>query len=471
MASSTHSRGRRCLALTAAAGLLALTGPALPATAQPPDPGQPPESGQPPPQNDAFQPGSGPLGPVGPEYQQQNACMAPNPGGATIEERPWSQMVLGYERAHSEELTGQGRKIAVIDTGINPHRWLPPIEGGGSSVPDGGANFDCDGHGTIVAGILAAQPNDNSGFIGVAPDAQLMSLRQSSKLWQTQEDGRTIGNTQTMAQAVQHAVDEGANVINISQSSCQPIAQAANPGNQYNRALHTAVKNAHERGVVVVAAAGNVEGECQKNPSGDPTTAVLPAWFDDYVLTVASVNQQGAPSEFTVPGPWVDVAAPGEGLVSLDPGPGGSGLASQIATGQNGEMGPIQGTSFAAPYVSGLAALIQERGIEEGQQYSAQQVMERIKKTALSPGGTGGRNDIVGHGMIDPMAALHNVIPAEHGKPPADTGPARLDADVIPQKNWPAIMVALGTTGGGIAALLFTAFLINAIKRVRSRQG
>jgi membrane-anchored mycosin MYCP len=272
-----------------------------------------------------------------------------------------------------------------------------------------------------------------------------------------------------MAQAIQYAVDNDADVINISQSSCQPIASAVTqPG---NAELQTAVYNAYRKGVVVVAAAGNVSEQCQKNPSGNPTTAVLPAWFDDYVLTVASVNQQGAPADHTVPGPWVDVAAPGENLISLDPGQNGSGLASQIATDSSGKMSPIMGTSFAAPYVSGLAALIKQKAELGGKTLTAEQVMERIKSTALHPGGnSGGRNDLVGFGMIDPMAALSDTLPANNTKPGA-MGPRRLGAHVIPQTDYPAIFTALGVSCGGIGAVIFTAFLVKAVRRVRARRS
>lgn len=458
-----HSPLRRTLALSAAVGVLALSGPALPAAAQESS------SDGPPPLVPTGVP-SGSLSVQG-AYEQQQGCMQPNQGDATIEEKPWSQRTLGFEQAHAQGWTGAGTRVAVIDTGVNPHPRLPGIEDGGSAVPGGGADFDCDGHGTIVAGIIAARPDPNTGFVGIAPDAGIMSLRQSSKLWKDMGDDSTIGDTQTMAQAIQHAVDSGVDVINISQSSCQPIAQASNPADPYNRMLQNAVSNAYAAGVVVVAAAGNAEGACQKNPSGDPTTAVLPAWFDEHVLTVASVNQEGGPSEFTVPGPWVDVSAPGETLISLDPGPGGSGLASQIATGPQGEPGPIQGTSFAAPYVSGLAALIKQKSLAEGDPLTAGEIIERIEKTALQPGGPNGQNDIVGNGMVDPMAALNNVIPAEHGKTPAPDKPTRLSADVIPQRDWPALMVALGGAGTGVGALLFTAFLVNAVRNVRARQA
>ncbi|MDI2029010.1 type VII secretion-associated serine protease mycosin [Saccharopolyspora sp. TS4A08] len=453
-----RSRGaRRGLALCAAVGVLGLSGPAAPALAQqvgppPLDPSQVTGS------NLSTQ-----------KFPQKQGCMNGSPG-STIPEKPWSQLVLGYERAHELGLTGAGSKVAVIDTGVNsdqPRLGAGGVESGGTAIPDGRGTNDCDGHGTIVAGIIGADPDPTgeTGYVGVAPNATILSIRQTSNLFVDDQTNATVGTTETMAQAINMAVDRGAKVINISQSSCQPVAQAGQYSNWGNQMLHNAVKKAYNSDVVIVAAAGNVGGNCQKNSPGSPSTAVLPAWFDDEVLTVASLNQQGAPSEFTVPGPWVDVAAPGENLIAIDPGQGGNGLVSQIAEGQQGQMGPIQGTSFAAPYVSGLALLIQQKypGM------SAAQVMDRIKTTALHPGGVNGRNDIVGYGMIDPMAALQDVVPAEHGKqePPKKT--THLAADALQQKDFPAIIVAIGGAGAGIAGIVFTAFLANAVRNVRAR--
>jgi membrane-anchored mycosin MYCP len=464
---SEFSRSRgvlRGFALCAAVGTLALGGPTAPAVAQTVGPPRLDESKL---ASGALQTFSG--------HKQKQGCMQRNTGNSVIEEKPWSQLVLGFEQFHDQRLTGAGQRVAVIDTGVNRHPRLNSVESGGSSVTDGRGDQDCDGHGTIVAGIIAADPDPSgqTGYVGVAPDATILSIRQSSSLFVSDVDNSTIGNTETMAQAINIAVARGSSVINISQSSCQPIAQASDYGNSGNQMLHNAVKRAYEAGVVVVAAAGNVGGTCQKNPSGTPTTAVLPAWFDDYVLTVASVNQAGAPSEFTVPGPWVDVAAPGENLIALDPGVNGTGLASQIATGSQGQPGPIQGTSFAAPYVSGLAVLIKQKFEREGKQLgtaeAAHQIMERIKQTALHPGGINGRNDIVGYGMVDPAAALSDIVPAEWGKVAPPLKPKKLEADVLSQRDFPALIVALGGAGAGIAAIIFTAFLTNAVRSVRAR--
>ena len=126
-----------------------------------------------------------------------------------------------------------------------------------------------------------------------------------------------------------------------------------------------------------------------------------PAWYDDYVLTVGSVDERGAPSSFSLAGPWVDVAAPGEGIVSLDPD--GEGLVSSLPTADTPM--PISGTSYAAPVVSGIAALVRSRSPE----LTARQVMQRIKDTAHAP--AAGWDPVVGHGVVDALAAVSGDAP------------------------------------------------------------
>ncbi len=126
------------------------------------------------------------------------------------------------------------------------------------------------------------------------------------------------------------------------------------------------------------------------------TVAVSPAWYDDYVLTVGSVNAQGEPSAFTLAGPWVDVAATGEAVTSLSPF--GDGTVNRLG-GQHGSI-PISGTSYAAPVVSGLAALIRARFPT----LTARQVMQRIESTAHHP--PAGWDPLVGNGTVDALAAV-----------------------------------------------------------------
>ncbi len=303
---------------------------------------------------------------------------------------------------------GAGQTVAVIDTGVARHRLLPHLVPGGDYVHTGDGTDDCDGHGTVVAGIVGAEnSSDGAGFSGVAPDATIIGIRQSSlKFAPAGQPAPGIGDVDTLAMAIRTAADMGASVINVSSIACVAAAEALD-----DRALGAALAYAVDvKNVVVVAAAGNVGGlgQCpDQNPPADPAhpgqpdwesvkVVVSPGWYDDYVLTVGSVDIQGAPSAFTLAGPWVDVAAPGEAVVSLDAD--GEGLVDTLPV--LGESMPITGTSYAAPVVSGIAALVRARS----PQLTARQVMQRIKNTAHRPAADW--DPFVGHGVVDALAAV-----------------------------------------------------------------
>lgn len=126
-----------------------------------------------------------------------------------------------------------------------------------------------------------------------------------------------------------------------------------------------------------------------------------PAWYSPLVLTVGSIAPNGQPSGFSVQGPWVGAAAPGENLIAL----GYDGNPVNALQGEDGPI-PISGTSFSAAFVSGVAALIKHRFPE----LTPGQIINRITATARHPGG--GVNNVVGAGVIDPVAALTWDVPA-----------------------------------------------------------
>jgi membrane-anchored mycosin MYCP len=311
---------------------------------------------------------------------------------------------------------GAGQRVALIDTGVSPHRRLPEVVAGGDYVYTGDGTQDCDAHGTVVAGIIAAAPDSRTdGLSGVAPDVTLISIRQSSVKFAPVDDrsGNGFGDVETMAKAVRTAADLGASVINISSVACLPVASALD-----DRALGAALAYAVDvKNAVVVAPAGNTT---QCAPQGSDVTwdtvtvAVSPAWYDDYVLTVGSVNAQGTPSAFTLAGPWVDVAATGEAVTSLSPV--GDGIVNAL-DGQDGST-PLSGTSYAAPVVSGLAALVRARFPA----MTARQVMQRIESTAHHP--PAGWDPFVGNGTVDALAAVST------DSAPQATDPTREQAPV-----------------------------------------
>ncbi len=367
----------------------------------------------------------GPLEPT----EQKNACALPS-AAADAQDVPTALKALDFTSVWPIT-RGAGQVVAVIDTGVTAHPRLPGLIAGGDYVGSGDGLFDCDAHGTMVAGLIAAQNAPGSGFAGGAPDARILSIRQSSNVFQIvdnrpeeekaaePENAAGYGNVRTMAMAIRTAVDSGASVINISEVACVPAGGGV-PDGPLGAAVQYAVR---EKNVVVVAAAGNLgSAACEaQNPMTDPlrpeadpwaffATIATPAWFDD-VLTVGSVESDGTPSSFSLAGPWVDVAAPGSNMTSLSPT--GNGLANGTR-GTDGVI-PMTGTSFAAPLVAAVAALVRAHRPE----LSALEVVDRIERTAHAP--AEGWNPLVGHGIVDPLAAVTDSVTPAPLSVPADS--------------------------------------------------
>jgi len=388
--------------------------------------------------------------------EQRTRCAVPvvvaHPTAATRSVRA----LLDVDRVHRLS-TGAGQRVAVIDTGVTPHPRLPRVEDGGDFVTGVSGLTDCDAHGTLVAGLIAARADAADGFVGLAPDVSLISIRQSSTAFSpprpTTDDeptatvGSGYGSVAGLAAAVMRAVRLGATVINISEAACSAAASSASLA---DAGLGAALRHAVDRNVVVVAAAGNVSGDggCrEQNPAGGRAqqwasvrTVATPAWFSDYVLTVGSVDSNdGTPSAFSLAGPWVSVAAPGTGLTSLDSRPGSTGLVSGLP-GTDSPV-PISGTSFATAYVSATVALVRARY----PQLDARAVMRRITATATGAGD--GPDPRIGYGIIDPLAALTaQIIVTE--KPTS----ARFRS--APRESGPNPLPMVVSTGGALALVV-----------------
>jgi membrane-anchored mycosin MYCP len=358
---------------------------------------------------------------------------------------------------------GAGQTVAVIDTGVARHHLLPHLLPGGDYVATGDGTEDCDGHGTVVAGLIGAAPSTVDGFAGVAPDAGILAIRQSSNVFRRSGDqsGPGVGDVDTLARAIRTAADAGATVINVSSVACAPASESID-----DRALGAALAYAVDvKNVVVVAAAGNVggDGRCDRQnpvtggrPDWDAVEVVVsPSWYDDYVLTVGSVDGDGRPSAFSLAGPWVDVAAPGERLVSLDPD--GEGLIDSTAESTGAK--PLSGTSYAAPVVSGIAALIRARSPE----LTARQVMHRIIDTAIEP--TAGWDPLVGYGVVDALAAVSSDGPGQRTARPAP-------APSVAARNTPAASddASRGIAFGGGAACITVVAAAIALSAHRLRR-
>lgn len=405
-------------------------------------------------------------------YVQKTQCVASSGSTVELRTKPWGQDVLRFDEL-GKFATGKGQTVAVIDTGVSPHQYLGNrLKGGGDYVvaKDNGLR-DCDGHGTEVAGIIAANPRrEDIGFRGIAPEAKILSIRQSSANYKFDDPKdransvESAGNLGTLAKAIRRAADSGATVINMSVDSCRPTAAGGitDAERQVQAALRYAVE---EKDVVAVASAGNRgENNCSEQNSADPnnpTYIVTPPWFSEYVLSVAAMDSNGNPADFSIQGPWVSVAAPGTRIISLDPA-NPQGLANETINGQ-GQRSAIQGTSFAAPYVSGLVALVRDRFPD----LDAKQVMNRIKQTASHPAAAGGHNSRVGYGMINPIGALTTMIPTEHGLPTDEAVQLPYELPPAYRKNWSPAQVAMIGAGGGVGLLLLTLFIVHTVRRNR----
>jgi membrane-anchored mycosin MYCP len=261
---------------------------------------------------------------------------------------------------------GQGTVVAVIDSGVSPTH--PALQGAvlpGKDYVDPAAAGQCDesAHGSIVAGVVAGRRVD-SAFSGLAPRAQILPIRVLRDT-QKSTDPAVPGY---IADAIRFAADHNADVINMSLIT-QPTP-----------ALADAVRYALSKNVVLVAAAGNEGGGGQQGPA-------YPAAYDG-VIGVAGVDEQDKHVSSSTSGDFVDVAAPGTGVVG--PVPQGGGYA-QFEAG---------GTSFAAAYVSGLVALLRSRD----NTLSPAEVAAQITATADHPPET--VNPLVGHGVINPYRAM-----------------------------------------------------------------
>jgi thermitase len=221
--------------------------------------------------------------------------------------------------------TGDGIKVAVLDTGVATDNEdiaaNVVLHANFSTAATGEDNY---GHGTHVAGIIAAI-KDTEGVSGVCPDCSILDGKVLN------DDGS--GSTSAIANGINWAVANGAKVINMS------LGQRVS-----SRALEAAVNNAWNKGVVIVAAAGNAGTQAPIYPGAYPN-----------VIAVAATDNNDAKASFSTYGKWVDVAAPGVNIYSTFP-------KHPFALGtQNGrEMGYdiISGTSMASPVVAGVAALV-----------------------------------------------------------------------------------------------------------------
>lgn len=340
----------------------------------------------------------------------------PEPGVAEVTGTPWPQERLRFERVW--RLTrGEGVTVAVVDSGVDAAH--PQLAGAVTRQVDLTATDprDCVGHGTAVAGIIAGRDLTSRGVpvLGVAPAAAIVSIKQT--------EGRS-GDVSRLARGIRRAADLGADVINVSvQAHDAPELKAA-------------VTYAQARDAVIVAAAGNV-----KQDDG----AVTPAYPAEYpgVIAVGAASPDGGKPGFSNDVTRVSVTAPGAGVTSAWTGGG-------YRTG-------LDGTSFAAPFVSGVAALVRARHPD----LDHWQVKRRLERTAEGGGAAG-----TGAGLVNPLQAVTSVLPeAEESRDAAP--PVVLATAPVPDERTRGLAIGITAGAGGVTAL--TVFLALTLPRARRR--
>ncbi|MEU6221385.1 type VII secretion-associated serine protease mycosin [Streptomyces sp. NPDC047022] len=287
--------------------------------------------------------------------------------------RPWALQRVLLDELWSQS-KGKGVKVAVIDTGVdtkNPQlkhavdaaagaNFLPPKNHKGEKL-DGRPTTDTVGHGTRVAGIIAARPAAGTGFVGLAPEATIIPIKQN--------DADGDGTADSLAKAIRHAIGAGAGVINISQDT----ANALPPDTSLEQAIDEALLHK----IVVVASAGNDGLDGNDKPT-------YPASYKG-VLAVAASDRNNERASFSQSGEWVGVAAPGVDMISTVP------LGGHCSD---------NGTSFSAPYVAGVATLIKAKHPT----WTPQEIVAQIEQTAERS--VAGHDRLVGWGVVDPVRAL-----------------------------------------------------------------
>ncbi|WP_107667955.1 S8 family serine peptidase [Cyanothece sp. BG0011] len=276
----------------------------------------------------------------------------------------WNLQNINIEAAW-RKAKGKGVTVAVIDTGVSrvPDLQKTEFVEGYDFVNDKKEANDDHGHGTHVAGTVAQSTNNRYGVAGVAYQAKIMPLKVLS--------AAGFGTISDIAEAIRFAADHNADIINMSLG-----------GGGASQMMEDAINYAHEKGVVIVAAAGN-EGR---------SSASYPSRYDK-VISVSALNANNEKAFYSNYGVGVDISAPGGGQdkkilqETIDPNTG-----QAILTG-------FMGTSMASPHVAGVAALIRSAGVKEPDKI--RQILEGSAKDIEND-----KLNYYGSGQLDAEAAL-----------------------------------------------------------------
>jgi serine protease len=293
---------------------------------------------------------------------------------------------IDMQAAWNVEMGDPNVIIAVLDTGVAYENYgrfkQAPDLAETSFVP--GFNFindsnhvnDDQGHGTHVTGTLAQSTENGLGVAGVAFRCSIMPVKVL--------DFNGVGDEFTVSEGIYFATAHGAKVINMSFGSPQG-----------STTMENAMAFAYQRGVTLVCAAGN---DFQR---GDMPS--YPAAYDAYCIAVAATRFDGTRSYYSTTGPYVDIAAPGGDMMVDQNGDGyPDGIVQQTFTIDPNQFAYFffQGTSMAAPHVSGVAALLVSKGVIQ-----PDKVRQAIEMTAKDMGAPGWDPEY-GWGIVDAFAAL-----------------------------------------------------------------
>jgi cell wall-associated protease len=288
----------------------------------------------------------------------------------SLRSQQWALTALKAESVQ-KSAKGSGVTVAVIDTGVMAsHADLGKtvLVGTDFVTSDANAN-DENGHGTHVAGIIAATYDNKKGIAGMAPKAKILPVRVLDK------DGN--GTSANVAKGVLYAVSKGAKVINLS------LGTTAN-----SPALQAAVAEAIQKNVLVVAAAGN--RGCTSTGSPTEYPAAMPG-----VVGVGAVDKSLKKASFSSCGSWVDVTAPGASVISTT-------IRNSVGLGcsASADYCTLNGTSFATPYVAAAAALaIEKRG------WSQATIAAKLESSSTDLS-TVGKDTNTGAGFLNPTKLI-----------------------------------------------------------------
>lgn len=276
----------------------------------------------------------------------------PSPDPAPAQQTPWGVDRIDAELVWSQN-TGQGVKVAVLDTGIDlVHPDLAPnIKGGYNALRPNKSPADDKGHGTHVAGIIAAV-NDNIGVVGVAPQAELYAVKVLG--------ANGSGYLSDIIEGLEWCIANNMQVINMSLGTPSEV-----------QSFHDAVIKVYNAGIVMVAAAGN-------SGPGD-NTVEYPAKYEE-VIAVSATGDNDAVASFSSRGPEIEMAAPGAGI---------------YYTYKGGGYQTHSGTSMAAP-------LVIKKGIK---------VIQNIRSELQTTADKIGSPELYGYGLVDAEDAATETLP------------------------------------------------------------